>query len=257
MKSESAGIFDLTSKVAIVTGASKGIGEAIACLLAGQGAKVVVSSRNTVEIDKVVEHIRSLGKEAAGIPSNVGDPEQCANLVRQTIDRYGGIDILVNNAATNPVYGPVLECTTQLFDKLVAVNVRGAFELAKLSQPSMKSRGGGSIINISSIEGQTPDEGLGIYSVTKAALNMLTKVLAKEWGSDGIRVNAIAPGIIKTKFSKALWDNPPVTEKFLQQIPLGRIGSPDEIAWLALFLASKESRYCTGSVFTADGGFTI
>jgi NAD(P)-dependent dehydrogenase (short-subunit alcohol dehydrogenase family) len=257
MKSKDLEIFDLSNKVAVVTGASKGIGAAVAHLLASQGAKTVVSSRNLIDVESVAQKIRTEGKEAIGIACNAGNPEQCENLITQTIMHFGGIDILINNAATNPVYGPVLECNAQLFDKLMNVNVRGPFELAKLAHTSMKSRGGGSIINISSIEGMTPHQGLGIYSVSKAALNMLTKVLAKEWGSDGIRVNAIAPGIIKTKFSKALWDNPQTTESFMQQISLGRIGSPEEIAYMVLFLVSEASAYCTGSVFTADGGLTI
>ncbi len=250
-------IYNLKNKVAVITGASKGIGEAIAQLLASCGAKVVVSSRKLADVEIVAQGIRSKGQEAVGIACNTGSVEQCENLVAQTIQQFGGIDIVINNAATNPLYAPALDCTAELFDKLVSVNVRGPFELAKLAYPSMKLRGGGSVINISSIEGETPHEGLGIYSVTKAAMNMLTKVLAKEWGPDGIRVNAIAPGIIKTKFSRALWDNPGVTEKFMQQIPLGRIGTTEEIAQLVLFLVSDASGYCTGSIFTADGGMTI
>jgi NAD(P)-dependent dehydrogenase (short-subunit alcohol dehydrogenase family) len=250
-------IFDLTNKVAIVTGASKGIGEAVAHLLASQDAKVVVSSRKLPDVDAVAQSINSAGKEAIGIACNVGNSQQCENLVAETIRHFGGVDILINNAATNPVYGPALECTAELFDKLMSINVRGAFELAKLAYPSMKLRGGGSVINISSIAGETPDPGLGMYSVTKSALNMLTKVLAKEWGTDGIRVNAIAPGLIKTKFSTALWNNAETRERLMNQISLGRIGTPEEIAYMVLFLVSGASAYCTGSIFTADGGWTI
>jgi NAD(P)-dependent dehydrogenase (short-subunit alcohol dehydrogenase family) len=257
MKSVELERFDLRNKVAVVTGASKGIGEAVAHLLANQGAKVVVSSRKLTDVEAVAAEIRNKGKEAIAIACNAGDPGQCEQLVNHTIQQYGGIDILVNNAATNPTYGPALDCSTELFDKLMQVNLRGPFVLAKLAYASMKERGGGSVINMSSIAGDTPDPGLGIYSVTKAALNMLTKVLAKEWGLDRIRVNSIAPGLIKTKFSKALWDNPPVTERLMKHIPSGRIGTPEEIAYLALFLASDASAYCTGSVFTADGGWTI
>ena len=257
MKSVELERFDLRNKVAVVTGASKGIGEAVANLLADRGAKLVVSSRNLNDVETVAAQIRAKGKEAIAIACNAGDPKQCEQLVSESIQHFGGIDILVNNAATNPTYGPVLDCSTELFDKLMNVNVRGPFVLAKLAYPSMKKRGGGSVVNMSSIAGDTPDPGLGIYSVTKAALNMLTKVLAKEWGPDGIRVNAIAPGLIKTKFSKALWDNPPVTERLMKHIPSGRIGTAEEIAYLALFLASDASAYCTGAVFTADGGWTI
>ena len=257
MSSTNLKIFDLQKKVAIVTGASKGIGESVARLLANHGAKVVVSSRKQIDIDSVARQIINDGHEAIGIACNTGNNEQCENLIATTIQHFGGIDILVNNAATNPVYGPALECTAELFDKLISVNVRGPFELSKKAFPSMKLRGGGSVINISSIAGERPDPGLGIYSVTKAALNMLTKVLAKEWGTAGIRVNAIAPGLIKTKFSTALWNNAETTERLMKQISLGRIGSPEEIAYMVLFLASDASAYCTGSVFTADGGWTI
>jgi NAD(P)-dependent dehydrogenase (short-subunit alcohol dehydrogenase family) len=250
-------IFDLRNKVAIVTGASKGIGEAVAHLLASQGAKVVVSSRKLPDVDSVAQKINSSGNEAIGIACNVGNSQQCENLVAETIQRFGGIDILINNAATNPVYGPALECSAELFDKLMSINVKGPFELAKMAYPSMKLRGGGCVINISSIAGETPDPGLGMYSVTKSALNMLTKVLAKEWGTDGIRVNAIAPGLIKTKFSTALWNNPETRERLMNQISLGRIGTPEEIAYMVLFLVSGASAYSTGSIFTADGGWTI
>jgi NAD(P)-dependent dehydrogenase (short-subunit alcohol dehydrogenase family) len=257
MNPRSLEAFDLRNRVAIITGASKGIGEAVAHLLADQGAKVVVSSRKLADVEAVAQEIRSKGNEALAFSCNTGDPVQCDQLISQTVRDFGGIDILVNNAATNPTYGPALDCSVELFDKMMQVNLRVAFVLAKMAYPSMKSRGGGSIINMSSIAGDTPDPGLGIYSVTKAALNMLTKVLAKEWGHDKIRVNAIAPGLIKTKFSKTLWDNPPVTERLMRHIPVGRIGTSEEIAYLTLFLASEASAYCTGSVFTADGGWTI
>jgi NAD(P)-dependent dehydrogenase (short-subunit alcohol dehydrogenase family) len=249
--------YSLQNKVAIVTGASKGIGEAIALHLADCGAQVVVSSRKMDDIEKVAEKIRKERGKAIALACNASYPEQCKNLIDKTIEHFGGVDILVNNAATNPVYGPALECSAELFDKLINVNVRGPFELAKLAYPSMKSLGGGSVINISSIAGDTPDEGLGIYSVTKAALNMLTKVLAREWGIDGIRVNAIAPGLIKTKFSAALWKDEKIYNAILERIPSGRMGTVDEIAELAVFLASDASSYSTGSVFTADGGWTI
>jgi dehydrogenase/reductase SDR family member 4 len=170
---------------------------------------------------------------------------------------FGGIDILVNNAASNPVFGPVITCEEWAFDKIMDVNVKAPFELSKLVYPIMKARGGGSVINISSIAGNTPDPGLGIYSVSKAALNMLTRVTAKEWGTDHIRVNAICPGLIKTKFSEALWQNEKWLYHFVKQAPIARMGTVEEIAALALFLASEASGYCTGTLFTADGGVTI
>jgi NAD(P)-dependent dehydrogenase (short-subunit alcohol dehydrogenase family) len=250
-------IFSLQGKVAIVTGASKGIGEAIAQYLASYGAKVVVSSRKQADIELVAQQIRDAGNEAIAIACHTGSPQQCQQLIAQTIQAYGGIDILVNNAATNPTFGPVLNCDGAVFDKIMEINVKAPFELAKMAHPSMKSRGGGSIINISSVSADTPDPGLGIYSVSKASLNMLTKVLAKEWGQDGIRVNTIAPGLIKTKFSEALWKDEQIYKRLTKNLPVGRIGTPNEIASLALYLASEAAAYCTGATFTADGGMTI
>jgi NAD(P)-dependent dehydrogenase (short-subunit alcohol dehydrogenase family) len=249
--------FDLRNKVAVVTGASKGIGESMARLLAAAGAKVVVSSRKQEAVDEVAGAIRSAGGEATGVAAHVGDMAQVKTLVEKTLQLYGGADILINNAATNPVFGPVVECDEGAFDKIMAVNVKAPFELAKLLYPMMKSRGGGSVINISSIGGVSPEPNLGIYSVSKAALISLTQVMAKEWGKDNIRVNVICPGLIQTKFSQALWQNEQILKHFLKATPLGRVGQPDEIGALALFLASDLSSYCTGGVFMADGGLTV
>ncbi|GAB4046912.1 SDR family NAD(P)-dependent oxidoreductase [Spirosoma litoris] len=249
--------FDLTGKVAIITGASKGIGEDIARVFARFGAKVVISSRKQDACDALANDIKSQGGEATGIAAHVGDMVQLQQLVDKTIATYGGIDILVNNAASNPVFGPSLDCDGAAFDKIMQANVKAPFELSKLCYPSMKARGGGSIIMISSIAGHTPDPGLGMYSVSKASLNMLTKVLAKEWGTDGIRVNAICPGLIKTKFSQALWQDEKTLARFTKHIPIARMGTTDEISPLALFLASDASSYSTGSLFYADGGTVI
>lgn len=250
-------LFSLEGKVALITGASKGIGEAIARMYAACGAKVVINSRKQEELDKVATDITAAGGTCAGIAANAGEIAACKELVEKTVALYGGIDILVNNAASNPVYGPVVNCEEWAFDKIMNVNVKAPFELGKLVYPIMKERGGGSVINISSIAGLTPDPGLGMYSVSKAALNMLTKVAAKEWGADGIRVNAICPGLIKTKFSEALWQNEKWLNHFVKQLPIARMGTVEEIAGLALFLASDASGYCTGTLFTADGGVTI
>jgi NAD(P)-dependent dehydrogenase (short-subunit alcohol dehydrogenase family) len=250
-------MFDLTGKVAIITGASKGIGEDMARVFARFGAQVVVSSRKQDACDALAADIRAQGGDATGIAAHVGDMEQLRQLVDKTIATYGGIDILVNNAASNPVFGPSLDCDGAAFDKIMHANVKAPFELSKLCHDSMKTRGGGSIIMISSIAGHTPDPGLGIYSVSKASLNMLTKVLAKEWGPDGIRVNAICPGLIKTKFSQALWQDEKTLERFTKHIPIARMGTTDEISPLALFLASDASSYSTGSLFYADGGTVI
>lgn len=250
-------LFSLQGKVALITGASKGIGEAIAHAFSSAGAKVVINSRKQEELDQVALAIRTSGGECTGIAANAGDIVACKQLIDKTVSLYGGIDILVNNAATNPVYGPVVNCEEWAFDKIMNVNVKAPFELGKLAHPIMKQRGGGSVINISSVAGLTPDPGLGIYSVSKAALNMMTKVMAKEWGTDGIRVNAICPGLIKTKFSEALWQNEKWLTHFVKQLPIARMGTAEEIAGLALFLASGASGYCTGGIYTADGGTTI
>lgn len=250
-------VFQLNGKVALITGASKGIGEAAARMLARQGARVVINSRKAEELEPVAESIAQAGGACDFIAGNVGDTAFCTELVAEVVKRAGGLDILVNNAATNPVYGPVVQTEGWAFDKIMSVNVKSPFELARLAYPHMKARGGGSIVNISSVAGDTPDPGLGIYSVSKAALNMLTKVLAKEWGVDGIRVNAVAPGLIKTKFSEALWQNEKMLNSFLRHMALPRMGTSEEMAALILFLASPASAYCTGTIFTADGGITI
>lgn len=250
-------VFQLNGKVALITGASKGIGEAAARMLARQGAHVVINSRKAEELKPVAEAIAQAGGACDFIAGNVGDTAFCTELVAEVVKRAGGLDILVNNAATNPVYGPVVQTEGWAFDKIMSVNVKSPFELARLAYPHMKARGGGSIVNISSVAGDTPDPGLGIYSVSKAALNMLTKVLAKEWGIDGIRVNAVAPGLIKTKFSEALWQNEKMLNSFLRHMALPRMGTSEEMAALILFLASPASAYCTGTIFTADGGITI
>lgn len=249
--------FDLTGKVAVVTGASKGIGEAIAQLYSSAGAQVIVSSRKQEAVDRVANSINDAGGKAKAIACNMGDMNDVQKLITETITAFGRIDILVNNAATNPTFGPVIETNEAAFDKIMNVNVKGPFELAKKAYPFMKEKKSGSIINISSVGGLRPEAGLGIYSMSKAALISLTKVMAKEWGDDNIRANVICPGLIKTKFSEALWSNDKIMHTMMKMLPIKRVGTPEEIAALALFLGSDASAYCTGSVFTADGGFTI
>lgn len=250
-------VMDLSGKVAIVTGASKGIGESCAQLLAAHGAKVVVSSRKQEAVDEVAQSILKAGGEATAIAAHMGNLEHIQALATQTKEKYGRIDIIVNNAATNPVFGPTEQCSPDAFDKIMDVNVKACFELAKAALPTMKAQKSGSIINMSSIGGIRPEPGLGIYSVSKAALIMLTKVMAKEWGMYGIRANVICPGLIQTKFSEALWKNEKITQHFMNQLPIARLGQPDDIGKLTLFLASDASAYSTGSVFTSDGGFLI
>jgi NAD(P)-dependent dehydrogenase (short-subunit alcohol dehydrogenase family) len=248
---------DLQGKVAIVTGASKGIGESIALALGKAGAKVVVSSRKQSAVNEVAAQMVGMGIDAVGIACNTGETVQIEKLVEETHAQFGGVDILVNNAATNPIFGPVVQADLNAFDKIMDVNVKGPFYLAKLCYPFMKQRGGGSVINISSVEGLSPGFGLGLYSVSKSALIMLTKVMAKEWGPDRIRVNTICPGLIKTKFSEALWSNEMIMKQVMQQQPIKEIGMPDDVAGLALLLASDWGNYCTGATFTVDGGLTI
>ena len=245
--------FRLDGRVAIITGASKGIGASIAQIFAANGAKVVVSSRKQAAVDEVVAEIQAAGGEALAVAAHVGDTQALENLVKLAIEHYGRIDILVNNAATNPVFGP-LEDSVDAMDKIMQINVKAPLELAKFALPYLKAQSNSAIINISSVEAFIATEGLGCYSVSKAALNMLTKSMAKEWGKYGIRANAICPGLIKTKFSEALWSNEAMLKYYLKQTPLGRIGEPQEIANLALFLASDASTYSTGAMFMADGG---
>ncbi len=249
--------FRLDNKVAIITGASKGIGKAIARALGQQGAKVVIVSRKQEAVDETAKEFVAEGIGAIGIAAHVGDGAQIKNLVEKTVKNFGGIDIIVNNAAINPSFGPVAETDSEVFDKIMNVNVKGPLELCKLSYPVMKLRGGGAIINISSIEGITPGLGLGLYGISKATLIALTKVLAKEWGADNIRANVICPGLIKTKFSEALTGNEKILKHVLAKQALPQLATPEDIAGLALFLASEASSFCTGAVYTADGGYTI
>jgi NAD(P)-dependent dehydrogenase (short-subunit alcohol dehydrogenase family) len=247
--------FRVDGKVAIVTGATRGIGLSIATTLARAGARVMVSSRKVDHVDAVVQALRAEGHEVAGLASTMGTPADAHELAARTVEQFDGIDIIVNNAATNPMFGPLQSATNEAFDKIFAVNVKGPLELCKTAHAIMVERGGGAVVNISSIGGVTPEAGLGLYSMSKAALVSLTKVMAQEWGADGIRANVICPGLIKTKFSAALWQDHAIADKVLGQQPLRRIGVPDDVAGLALFLASDASAYCTGGVYMVDGGY--
>ncbi|MBK9256030.1 MAG: glucose 1-dehydrogenase [Saprospiraceae bacterium] len=248
--------FQLDGKVAVITGASKGIGESIARGLAEFGAKVVISSRNQAALDELAQQMKEDGLDVSAFACHVGDEQQLKDLIHFTTEKYGTIDILVNNAATNPVYGPIEEMSGELFDKMMQINVKSAFLLSNLAFPFLKTNGG-SIIHISSVEGTKPSPGLSIYSINKAALIMLTKSQAKEWGTYNIRSNVICPGLVKTKFSSAIWQNESVLKHWNQNIPLQRMAMPEEMAGLAVFLASDAASYCTGQSFTADGGYLI
>lgn len=249
--------FDLNGKVAIITGSSKGIGKSIAQGLAENGAKVVISSRKQEAVDEVVEEFKAAGLQAIGIACHIGDAEQRKALVAKTIEQCGGVDILVNNAAINPYYGPLEDSDDSVFDKIMDVNVKAPWILSNLLLPTMKERGGGSIINISSVEGMHPGFGLGLYSTSKSALIMLTKNQAKEWGRYGVRSNVLCPGLIKTKFSQALWTDEKLVGKLTKSLPSARMGMPDEMAGMVMLLASDAGAYMTGGVYTADGGYLV
>ena len=248
-------LFSLHNKVAIITGGSRGIGLSIAHFYAAAGANVVINSRNQERLDEAIAKLKEKGYQATGIVGNVGYAEDRKNLIKLTLEKYGQIDILVNNAATNPVYGPIADTDLGAFDKIFDVNLKAPYDLSIMCLPYLKQSSSASIINVGSISALTPEEGLGLYSISKSALVALTKVFAKEWGTFNIRVNAICPGLIKTKFSKAIWSNEEVRNEFLKKLPLERMGDEDEIGATALFLASEASSYATGSVFTIDGGF--
>ena len=249
--------FDFKEKVAIITGSSKGIGKSIALALAACGASVVVSSRSQEAVDVVSAEIMEAGGKAIGVACHVGKEEQLEYLVQKTIEHFGGVDILINNAATNPVFAKLLDSEPEVFDKIMNVNVKACMLLANKCFSSMVERGGGSIINISSVEGLKPSFGLSMYSMSKAALIMLTKTQAVEWSGQGIRSNAICPGLIQTKFSEALWKNKQVLEKFLKHLPMKRMAQPEEMVGLALHLASEQSSYTTGGVYESDGGYML
>ena len=250
-------LFELEGKVAVITGSSKGIGLAIARGLAEFGAKVVLSSRDQNAVDILAKEFKKDGYTVLAQSCHVGDEDQRKNLVNKTIESFGKIDILVNNAAINPVYESIDNITTEVYEKMMNVNLKSVFDLSNLCLPYMKKEKKGSIINISSVEGLKPSMGLGIYSITKAAVIMLTKVQAKEWGKYGVRSNAICPGLIKTKFSSALWKNETLIRQVKNQLPAGRVADTLEMSGLAVYLASSAGSYSTGGIYTADGGHMI
>jgi len=247
-------LFDLTGKVAIVTGASKGIGEAIARGLGEFGATVVVSSRKQAAVEAVAEELKKDGINAAAIECNVGHTGQCQNLIAQTAARFGRIDILVNNAGTNPYFGALEAMPMDAYQKTMDVNLRSAIELSNFAHPIMKKNGGGKIIHISSIEGYHASMNMGAYNISKAGLLMLTKNQAVEWSKDNIRVNAICPGYVATKMTKYFRENEEINKKFNKKIIMGRMANPDEMAGLAVLLASDASSYMTGESILNDGG---
>lgn len=246
--------FDLTGKIALVTGASRGIGLAIAAAFAAAGANVALSSRKQEGLDQAAAQIAAAGGEALPIAAHTGSSEAVEGLVDQVVDTWGGIDIVVNNAATNPHFGHILTAEDSHWQKILDVNVQGYFRVVKACVPVMKARGGGKVINMSSVAGMEAQPLMGVYSVSKAAVLMLTKVLATELAQDNIQVNAIAPGFVKTRFSSVLWQNKKIYDSLKQAIPQKRMAEPEEITGIALYLASAASNYTTGATFLVDGG---
>jgi len=249
--------FSLEGKVALVTGGTRGIGKAIAATFAQKGAKVVVAGRKADGVTAAVAELRVAGADVSGVAANVSKADDAKAMVEHAVATYGAIDILVNNAAVNPVFGPVVNTSTEAFDKIIAVNVRAPFALAKLVLPHFQARGGGVILNISSIGGLSPEHGLGIYSVSKAAVISLTQVLAREWGKENVRANAICPGLIRTDFSGALWKDERILAHMMQSQAIAKLGQPDDVAGLALLLCSDAGAFCTGGVYLADGGYLV
>ncbi|WP_417565219.1 SDR family NAD(P)-dependent oxidoreductase [Marinobacter sp.] len=250
-------LFDMTGKVAVITGSTKGIGRAIAEEMARLGAKVVISSRKAEACEQVANELKAQGYEAIAIPCHVGRKEDLQNLVDKTNEAWGAIDVLVCNAATNPVYGTTAEMTDDAWDKIMDTNVKGTFWLTNMVLPQMAEKGEGAVVLLSSIASLRGNTTIGTYGVSKAAEAALARNLAVEWGPKGIRVNSIAPGLIKTDFAKALWEDPVRVKRAEDRTPLRRIGEPVDIAGLAVFLSTRASAYITGQVIVADGGETI
>jgi NAD(P)-dependent dehydrogenase (short-subunit alcohol dehydrogenase family) len=246
--------FNLEGKVALVTGASRGIGLAIAAAFAAAGAKVVISSRKQEALQGAAEQIRQAGGEVLPVAAHTGDLQAVVNLVERAVEAYGGVDILVNNAATNPHFGPLITADESHWAKILDVNITGYFRTIQACVPVFKQRGGGCVINMASVAGKDYQPGMGIYSVSKAGVIMLTQAFAVELAADKIRVNAIAPGFVKTQFSRVLWETPEIYERIKTMIPMGRMALPEELTGMALYLASDLASFTTGAVFYVDGG---
>ena len=250
-------LFSLKDKVALITGSTKGIGLSIAETYAAAGAKVVIASRKAEVCEAVANDLREKGYEAIAKPCHIGDKAQLQGLVDTTLATWGKIDVLVCNAATNPVYGPLSELTDEAWDKIMDTNVKSTFWLCNMVLPGMAEAAGGSVILLSSIAAIKGNDKIGCYGMSKAAEAALTRNLAVEWGPKGIRVNAIAPGVVVTDFAKALVEDPKRKAIVENQTPLRRLGQPIDIAGVAQFLATDASAYMTGQYLVADGGTTI
>lgn len=249
--------FDLTGKVAVITGGSRGIGKSIAHCLAEAGARVVIGSRKQEGLDAAAKEMEETAAFVLTVATHTGREEDVQLLASKTVETFGTIDIVVNNAATNPHFGPLFDSDESHWDKTWEVNVKGYFRVAKACLKTMREGGGGKIINVASILGNIPGSGMGIYSISKAAVIMLTKVMAQELAQDNIQVNAIAPGFVKTDFSRALWQDEKLHDAIVRGIPQRRMADPDEIAGIALYLASSASNYTTGETIFVDGGRSL
>jgi len=246
--------FRLSGKVALITGGSRGIGRNIALGLAEAGADIVLAARKLPDLETTTDEITKMGRKALAVSANVRHLPELNDLVKRAVAEFGHIDILVNNAATNPVYGSVFDIDEKVWDVTMGLNLKTCFFLSQALGKLMREQGGGSIVNVSSEDGVRPFVGLGVYSISKAGVIMLTKVLAQEWGQYNIRVNAIAPAFVRTRFSQAIIENPKMIKEVENNTTLGRIAEPEEIVNTALFLASDASSYMTGQTVLLDGG---
>jgi len=249
--------FSLDDKVAVITGSSRGIGRAVAECMASLGAKVVISSRKAEACAAVAQEIQANGGEAAAFPCNISRKEEVEALIRNANGRFGRIDILVCNAAINPVFGPLQFLTDDAFDKVMGTNVRSNLWLCNLTIPAMAERGGGAVIIVSSVAGLRGTDVIGMYGISKAADFALVRNLAVEWGPRNVRVNCLAPGLVKTDFARALWENEELLKRRNALTPLRRIGYPEEIGPVAAFLASPAASFITGQIVIADGGIMV
>lgn len=250
-------LFDLSGKVALVTGASRGIGESIAKLLAENGAHVIISSRKIEGCQQVADAIKKAGGSAEAIACHIGDMEQVESIFKQIEETHGKLDILVNNAAANPYFGHVLDTDLNAFQKTVDVNIRGYFFMSTYGAKLMKKSGGGAIVNVASVNGVIPGVFQGIYSITKAAVISMTKTFAKECAGLNIRVNALLPGATDTKFASTIVNNPEILKKAMEHVPMNRVASPDEMAGSVLYLVSDAASYTTGTCLNVDGGYLL
>ncbi len=249
--------FSLEGRVAIITGASRGIGQAIAEAYVAAGAKVVIAARKLERIAPVAEALRAQGGDAVPVVCHTGDSAQIGAMVQAALDHFGRLDVVVNNAGTNPHFGPLLTASDEVWAKTFDTNVIGYMRVVRTALPALEKAGGGKVINIASIAGLNPMPGLGVYAVTKAAAIQLTKVLAQELAPFNVQVNAIAPGVIKTRFSQVLTDTPEIRDSILRRTPANRMGKVEDVTGAAVYLASAASDYTTGTVMVMDGGYLL